>query len=167
MRRILLTLLAVLLVPLAPSLCGVGAALAAGGDVPGAKDYPGIGRFKGSVITGYEVKDFDATKLQAAAFKDGKATDERKPEGRVTRIAYKTGAGPSILEVAKNFETQLAKAGFTTLLTCTTDECGGIPFTEAPMSCRSRRCGSTASTIAIGRDVRLAKAAPRPMPPCS
>jgi len=124
MRRILLTLLVVLLAPLT-------VALAAGGDVPGAKDYPGVGRFKGSVITGYEVKDFDASKLQAAPFKDGKATDERKPEGRVTRIAYKTGAGPSILEVAKNFETQLEKAGFTTLLSCTTDECGGIPFSEA------------------------------------
>ena len=131
MRRLLLALLAVLLVPLAPSLCGMAAALAAAGDVPGSKDYPGIGRFKGSVITGYEVKDFDASKLQAAPFKDGKATDERKPEGRVTRIAYRTGAGPSILEVAANFETQLAKAGFTTLLACTADDCGGIPFTEA------------------------------------
>jgi hypothetical protein len=57
----------------------MAATLAAAGDVPGSKDYPGIGRFKGSVITGYEVKDFDASKLQAAPFKDGKATDERKP----------------------------------------------------------------------------------------
>jgi OmpA-OmpF porin, OOP family len=131
MLRILLALLALLLVSLTSSLVGATGALAASGDVPGAKDYPGIGRFKGSVITGYEVKDFDASKLQAAAFKDGKATDERKPEGRVTRIAYKTGAGPSILEVAKNFEGQLEKAGFTTLLSCTTDDCGAIPFTEA------------------------------------
>ncbi|MGI8725563.1 MAG: OmpA family protein [Methyloceanibacter sp.] len=53
------------------------------------------------------------------------------PEGRITRIAYKTGHGPSILEVARNFETQLSKAGFDTLLSCTTDQCGGIPFTEA------------------------------------
>jgi OOP family OmpA-OmpF porin len=130
MRRILLALLALSLVSLVPSLFVTGV-LAAAGDVPGSKDYAGIGRFKGSVITGYEVKDFDASKLQAAAFKDGKATDERKPEGRVTRIAYKTGAGPSILEVARNFEMQLEKAGFTTLLSCTTDDCGGIPFTEA------------------------------------
>jgi hypothetical protein len=34
-------------------------------DVAGARDYPGIGRFAGSVITGYQVKDFDATNLQA------------------------------------------------------------------------------------------------------
>jgi len=104
---------------------------AAEGDVPGGKDYPGIGRFAGSVITGYEAKDFDATRLQAAAFADGKPTEELRPEGRITRIAYKTGPGPSMLEVARNFETQLQKAGFETLLSCTTDACGGIPFTEA------------------------------------
>jgi OOP family OmpA-OmpF porin len=100
-------------------------------DVAGARDYPGIGRFAGSVITGYQVKDFDVARLQAATFKDGKPTNERRLEGRVTRIAYRTNPGPSILEVSRNFETQLAKAGFETLLACDTDACGAIPFTEA------------------------------------
>jgi outer membrane protein OmpA-like peptidoglycan-associated protein len=49
----------------------------------------------------------------------------------VTRIAWRTSPGPSILEVSRNFETQLAKAGFEARLACDTDECGGIPFTEA------------------------------------
>jgi outer membrane protein OmpA-like peptidoglycan-associated protein len=101
------------------------------GDVEGARDYPGIGRFGGSTITGYDTKDFDAARLQAAPFKDGNPTDARKLEGRVTRIAYRTGAGPSILEVSRNFETQLEKAGFEKLLSCDADACGGIPFTEA------------------------------------
>jgi outer membrane protein OmpA-like peptidoglycan-associated protein len=100
-------------------------------DVAGARDYPGIGRFGGSVITGYVVKDFDAARIQAAAFKDGQPADARRLEGRVTRIAYRTNPGPSILEVSRNFETQLAKAGFKTLLACDTDACGAIPFTEA------------------------------------
>jgi OmpA-OmpF porin, OOP family len=100
-------------------------------DVAGAKDFPGIGRFGGSVITGYVAKDFDAARIQAAAFKDGSPADARRLEGRVTRIAYRTKAGPSILEVSRNFETQLAKAGFETLLACDTDACGGIPFTES------------------------------------
>jgi outer membrane protein OmpA-like peptidoglycan-associated protein len=100
-------------------------------DVAGAKDYPGIGRFAGSVITGYQVKDFDAARMQAAAFKDDKPADVRRLEGRITRIAYRTSPGPSILEVSRNFETQLAKAGFETLLACDTDACGGIPFSEA------------------------------------
>ncbi len=100
-------------------------------DVAGARDYPGIGRFGGSVITGYVVKDFDAARMQAAAFKDGQPADARRLEGRIIRVAYRTNPGPSILEVSKNFETQLAKAGFKTLLACDTDACGAIPFTEA------------------------------------
>ena len=106
-------------------------ALAQTRDVAGSRDLPGIGRFGGSVITGYQVKDFDAARMQAAAFRDGKPTDARRLEGRVSRIAYRTNPGPSILEVSRNFETQLAKAGFETLLACDTDACGGIPFTEA------------------------------------
>src|SRR5690349_10363580 len=78
-------------------------------DVAGARDYPGIGRFAGSVATGYQTKDFDAVRLQAAAFKDGKPSDARRVEGRVMRIAYRTQRGPSIIEVSRNFETQLAK----------------------------------------------------------
>jgi OOP family OmpA-OmpF porin len=100
-------------------------------DVAGSKDFAGIGRFAGSVISGYQVKDFDATRMQAAAFKDGQPADARRLEGRITRIAYRTNPGPSILEVSRNFETQLTKAGFETLLACDTDACGGIPFTEA------------------------------------
>jgi OmpA-OmpF porin, OOP family len=100
-------------------------------DVAGAKDFPGIGRFSGSVITGYQIKDFDAARMQAAPFKDGQPADARRLEGRVTRIAYHTNPGPSILEVSRNFETQLTKAGFETLLACDTDACGGILFSEA------------------------------------
>ena len=99
-------------------------------DVAGSRDYPGIGRFGGSVITGYQVKDFDAARMQAAVFKDGKAEKPLKLEGRVTRVAYRTGPGPSILEVSRNFENQLKGAGFETLLACDTDQCGGIPFSE-------------------------------------
>jgi OmpA-OmpF porin, OOP family len=100
-------------------------------DVAGARDFPGIGRFAGSVITGYEVKNFDAARMQAAVFRDGKAADARRLEGKVTRIAYRTNPGPSIIEVSRNFETQLAKAGFEPLLSCDADACGGIPFSEA------------------------------------
>jgi len=126
MWRFIVVLFAVLLAAGSPL-----PALAQQRDVAGAKDYPGIGRFGGSSITGYQVKDFDASRLQAAAFKDGKATDARRLEGRVTRIAYRTPPGPSILEVSRNFETQLAKAGFETLLACHVDQCGAIPFSEA------------------------------------
>jgi len=126
--RNVVSLLALLL---ALSLHALSGAHAQTRDVAGAKDFPGIGRFSGSVITAYVAKDFDAARLQAAAFKDGNPTDARRLEGRITRIAYRTRPGPSILEVSRNFETQLAKAGFETLLACDTDACGAIPFTEA------------------------------------
>jgi OOP family OmpA-OmpF porin len=111
--------------------CAALPAQAQNRDIAGARDFPGIGRFGGSVITGYQAKDFDAVRLQAAPFKDGKAADARRLEGRVTRIAWKAGVGPSILEVSRNFEQQLAKAGFETMLACDTDACGGIPFIES------------------------------------
>lgn len=101
------------------------------GDIEGSKDFAGIGRFAGSIITGHSVKDFDAARLQAAAFESGQAADARRLEGRITRIAYRTAPGPSILEVSRNFERQLQEAGYETLLSCETDACGGIPFLEA------------------------------------
>ena len=125
------TLFRPVLLLLAMSLGAMTNAAAQTRDVAGARDYPGIGRFGGSVITGYQVKDFDAARMQGAAFKDGQPADARRLEGRITRIAYRTNPGPSILEVSRNFETQLAKAGFETLLACDTDACGGIPFSEA------------------------------------
>ena len=125
-RKILTPHLLLALLFLAPT--GAGAQTR---DIAGAKDFPGIGRFGGSVITGYQVKDFDAARIQAAPFKNDKPADARRLEGRITRIAYRTNPGPSILEVSRNFETQLTKAGFETLLACDTDACGGIPFTEA------------------------------------
>src|SRR5688500_12065796 len=112
-------------------LAPAGAAAQAPRDVAGARDFPGIGRFAGSVITGYQVKDFDAARMQAAPFKDGQPADPRRLEGKITRIAYRANPGPSILEVFRNFETQLAKIGFEKQLACDTDACGGIPFTEA------------------------------------
>src|SRR3990170_3569882 len=123
-RPLILLLALVLLAP-------ADAAAQATRDVAGGRDFPGVGRFARSVITGYQVKDFDAARMQAAAFKDGKPVDARRLEGRSTRIAYRTNPGPSILEVSRNFETKLAKAGFEKLLACDTDACGGIPFTEA------------------------------------
>jgi len=120
-----------LLVLLTFSLIAPTAALAQTRDVAGSRDFPGIGRFAGSVISGHQVKNFDVARMQAAAFKDGKPSDTPRLEGRITRIAYRTAPGPSITEVSRNFETQLTKAGFEPLLNCETEACGGIPFTEA------------------------------------
>ena len=71
MRKSIIALFAVLLVlPLS--------AQAQTRDIAGSHDYPGIGRFGGSVITGYQVKDFDATRLQAARLQ-GRQAGRRAP----------------------------------------------------------------------------------------
>jgi outer membrane protein OmpA-like peptidoglycan-associated protein len=127
MARLLKPLLVLTTLALfAPSL-----AFAQSRDVAGSKDFPGIGRFAGSVISGHQVKNFDVARMQSAPFKDGKPSDTPRLEGRITRIAYRTPPGPSITEVSRNFEAQLAKAGYEPLLNCDTEACGGIPFTEA------------------------------------
>ena len=120
-----------LLILLAISLFAPAATDAQTRDVAGSRDFPGIGRFAGSVISGHQVKNFDVARMQAAPFRDGKPSSTPRLEGRITRIAYRNNPGPSITEVSRNFETQLTKAGFEPLLDCDTDACGGIPFTEA------------------------------------
>jgi OmpA-OmpF porin, OOP family len=127
----LLAVIALALFAPAAALFASAAALAQTRDVVGAKDFPGIGRFAGSVISGHQVRNFDVARMQAAPFKDGRPSDTPRLEGRITRIAYHAPPGPSITEVSRNFETQLAKAGYEPLLSCDTDACGGTSFTEA------------------------------------
>jgi OOP family OmpA-OmpF porin len=79
---------------LALCLLAPAAAAAQTRDVVGSRDFAGIGRFAGSVITGYQVKDFDAARMQAAPFKDGQPADARRLEGKITRIAYRAIPGP-------------------------------------------------------------------------
>ncbi len=129
MRRPIPFLISVMLSILA-ALAGVSAARAADGDVAGAHDYPGIQRFAGSVITGYDTKDNAATRLQMAPYKNGDATDDRRPQGRVTRIAYRTGPGPTMLDVLHSFEAQLTAAGYETVFTCDAPTCGGVSFSQ-------------------------------------
>ena len=66
---------------LALSLGAMTNAAAQTRDVAGARDYPGIGRFGGSVITGYQVKDFDAARMQGGGLQ-GRQADRRAAAGR-------------------------------------------------------------------------------------
>jgi hypothetical protein len=125
------TLFRPVLLLLAMSLGAMTNAAAQTRDVAGAKDYPGIGRFGGSVITGYQVKDFDAARMQGAVFKDGQPPNARRLEGPHHPHRLSHQSRPLDPGVSRNFETQLAKAGFETLLACDVDACGGIPFSEA------------------------------------
>jgi len=127
------------------SLFATPKAFAQARDVAGAKDFPHrpLRRQRHHRLSG---EGFRRRADARSPLPERQAGDARRLEGRITRIAYRTNPGPSMLEVARNFETQLGKAGFEKLFACDADACGGIPFTEAVDTLPCRRCGSTAST---------------------
>jgi len=94
-------------------------------DVEGSKDHPLISRFPGSSISYYDVKEFDEYVLPLGKLdKDGKLTKSQKLEGKVTQITYYAPEGRSILEVYRNYELAIKKAGFETLFSVTSKELG-------------------------------------------
>ncbi|TWB10485.1 uncharacterized protein DUF4892 [Nitrospirillum amazonense] len=96
----------------------------AAGDVPGSKDHPLVSRFAGATITAYEHKDFDEAFLPDRPVKDADKAEGLHLEGKITRVWYTIGAGKSALEVERNYQDALRKAGFQTLFRCAKDECG-------------------------------------------
>ncbi len=92
-------------------------------DVEGSKDYPLISRFPGSSISYYDVKEFNEYVLPLGKLdKDGKLTKSQKLEGKVTQITYDAPEGRSILEIYRNYELAMKKAGFETLFSVTSKE---------------------------------------------
>jgi OOP family OmpA-OmpF porin len=89
-------------------------------DAPGAKDHPAIARYAGSWLVGKEVKEFDA----AAIATGPKDSDLVNVEGRITRLYYLAPAGRSALEVQRNYEAALEKAGATRRDACSGEACG-------------------------------------------
>jgi len=94
-------------------------ALVRAGDVPKSADFPLIKRYEGSTIVRYQQKAYDQYQLIVGPLV-GRGSDARFPkvlklEGRVTRITYLVPPGRSPLEVFRNYEQDLKKAGFTTL----------------------------------------------------
>jgi OOP family OmpA-OmpF porin len=92
-------------------------------DVEGSKDHPLISRYPGSVITHYLTKDFDELTLPLSKVIDQKFAKSQHLEGKITRIIYVAPEGRSVLEVFRNYQGALKKAGFETLFTCGPQDC--------------------------------------------
>lgn len=111
-------------------LTGPVCALGIEGDIPGSKDHPDLGRFDGSVISGYDSKAFDEYPFHAGPL----AADEentRHLEGAVEHIAYITPVGASVAEVYRNYKIRLEGAGYEILFECENKSCGGTTFAYA------------------------------------
>jgi len=107
------------------------AAIGQDADVPGSQDHPLISRYPGSVITGYHVATYDEFNLPLSKNNDSTFAQSQHLEGKVTRITYDAPSGRTVLEIYRNYESALTKAGFQILFSCVNDDgCGsaGAPL---------------------------------------
>ncbi|OIP37858.1 MAG: hypothetical protein AUK25_13935 [Desulfobacteraceae bacterium CG2_30_51_40] len=86
-------------------------------DVEGSKDHPLISRYPGSIIEEYDVKQFDEYVFPLTRDKEGDVTKSQQLEGKVTKITYRASKDRSTLEISRNYELALKKAGFEILFT--------------------------------------------------
>lgn len=93
-------------------------------DREGSKDHPLISRYPGSIIGYYKVTKFDEYILPLGTFKEDKLSKSQKLEGKVTQITYSAPEDRSTLEIYRNYELALKKAGFETLFSATSKELG-------------------------------------------
>ena len=96
-------------------------------DREGSKDHPLISRYPGGVINGYSQKEFDEYELPLSKVADGKYAKTQHVEGKVTAIHYDSPSGRSALEIYRNYEGALQRAGFQTLFSCGPKACGDSP----------------------------------------
>ena len=94
-------------------------------DAPDARDHALISRYAGSWLVGQEVKGFDQVGIPAGS-RNGEVA---KVEGRVTRLFYLAPAGRSVLEVQRNYEQALERAGAARRDGCA-DDCGMRDFSQ-------------------------------------
>jgi len=94
-------------------------------DVEGSKDHPLISRYPGSIIKYYDAKEFDEYILPLSKLdEERKLSKPQHLEGKITRITYKAPEGRSTLEIYRNYELALKKAGFEILFTGTLRDLG-------------------------------------------
>jgi len=95
-------------------------------DLEGSKDHPLVSRYPASFIKEYRTTDFDElTPPLGPTNDDGVPAKSQHLEGKITRISYEAPAHRSILEIYRNYESALKKAGFQVLFTCVNNEgCG-------------------------------------------
>lgn len=98
-------------------------------DVKGGADHPAVSRYAGSVMLGHVAQEFgelDVPLGPAALDATGKtaAAKSERWEGKLTRLLYLAPEKRTPLEVMRNYEQELARAGFRTVFSCAGDACG-------------------------------------------
>ena len=108
-------------------------------DIAGAKDTRLVGRFAGSMIVAYDIKDYDEIKLPLAPLKPVADKNKRDAhnntvfepaqskalEGRRTRLVYLLPDNVAPLQAVRNYQNEITGKGGKTLFECKANECGG------------------------------------------
>ena len=105
-------------------------AVAIAQDIAGARDYPGLPRFHGSAIRGFQSLAFDSFLLPTGPAARDVSGNWQIPnalrlEGKVTGYVYVLPPGTATLEVFRNYQDALQTAGFATLFACDDDDACG------------------------------------------
>jgi len=103
-------------------------AVAQSKDVEGSMDSPLVSRYPGSIIDNYKTRQFDKFSFPIGAITSQGMPKSLHLEGKITRISYTYPHDRSPLEVYRNYESALKRAGFETVFTCAGDACGLARF---------------------------------------
>lgn len=146
----------------APTLVLAAADMPKEDTVKGAKDHPLLSRFTGAKLTAYQFKEFDEVALVAGKYIKNKEQNDvfekmQTVEGKYTRLIYTYSKERSSVEVMRNYQAAIQKAGLKTIFTCEKAACGerfGDIFYEYKQSGGFQGEGSTdywASPFNYGR----------------
>ena len=102
----------------------LGPGVAQGQDLEGSKDHALISRYPGSRIVGYVTKEYDEFLFPEGKVENDQPAKSERLEGKITRITYQAPMGRSTLEVYRNFEDALKRAGFQVVFSCAEPNCG-------------------------------------------
>lgn len=93
-------------------------------DAPDTKDLPMISRYPGSVIENAGAKEFDEYDLIVGKCRPDGTCKTQHVEGKISWVKYTTPPKRSLLEVSRNYQQALQKAGFQQVYACHEKDCG-------------------------------------------
>jgi outer membrane protein OmpA-like peptidoglycan-associated protein len=121
------------LVSIGAVLMGTYAAAADPPDLVGSKDNPLVSRYAGSSIVAYADINFGQETLPLTSqIEDNHFVKGETVEGKITRLVYLAPRGKTALEVTRNYQLALTKAGMTLRFSCEKEKCGGSSRIQQP-----------------------------------
>lgn len=136
-------------------------------EMPGAKDHPALSRYTGSVLHDYATENFASVLVPQGPGErgpDSKLTFKKSTtvEGKVYSYFYVQPKDRSPLEVFRNYQSALQKAGFSLLYSCELEACRDGYIRESyageVVYARKWKSGSNSAYSAVSADVRFLSA---------